>query len=164
MGGWVRSFSDWPPVIQQIISHDNGGYDRSLGIDWRGGGTGWSAFCGEGGVLGAVPNIVSQWTFVAVVYDQNAQTVRLQVDDMVLTKTGVTLGSGENQLFIDANPIFSEIFEGAVDNVFVFGDALTDHQLAYIRHGGSQAILTAKSKSVAAIIELLLGNGGINIE
>jgi hypothetical protein len=141
MGAWVKTVSS--ASLQTVLTHDDGGYDRSIGIDYRGGGTGWSAFCGSGQVLGAAPAIQQAWTFVAVVYDQVHQTVRLQVDDMVFTKEAAVLSKGQEQLFIGLSPLFGNFFDGIIDNVFVFGDALTDKQLAYIRYGGSRAILTA---------------------
>jgi hypothetical protein len=155
MGGWCKKLSaGW---FQPLLTHDDGGYDRSITIDDRGGGIGWSAFCGPWGqVLGAVPAIYQKWSFVAVVYDQVAQTVRLQVDDMVLTKTGVGLGLGQSQLYIGASPKFGNFFKGCIDNVFVFGDALTDKQLAYIRSGGAQAIMTATKKRPNPGLLLLL--------
>ena len=81
--------------LQTILTHDNGGFDRCLDIDYRGDGNGWSAFCGPTGqVLGAVPAILEPGPSWPSVYDQAAQTVKLQVDDMVLTKTAVTMGTG----------------------------------------------------------------------
>jgi hypothetical protein len=159
MGGWAKTSSLWP--LQQLLTNDNGDFDRSLGIDFRGAGIGWSAFCGPGGqVLGARPAFVDAWTFVAVMYDQAAQTVKLQVEDMVLTKTGATLGAGQNQLFIGASPLFSTFFAGVMDNVFIFGDVLSQQQTAFIRQGGASAILTAprgpQQNSMAPITWLLL--------
>ena len=149
MGGWVWTGGSAP--IQTILSHDNGGFDRCLDIDNRGKGNGWSAFCGPTAqVLGAVPAILGSWTFVAVSYDQAAQTVKLQVNDMVLTKTGVTMGPGGNKLYIGATPQLNGIFTGAIDNVFVFGGVLTDAQIAYIRNSGAQAIRTAAEKPTPA--------------
>ena len=137
MGAWVKP--QYLGSIQPCLSQDQGGYGRQVGLDTRGGGIGWSAFCGSAGVLGAVPAFQDKWTFVAAVYDQTGQTVRLQVDDLVLTATGVSLGAGLNQLWIGANPLFGDYFRGIIDNVFVFGDALTDQQLAYLRSRGAQA-------------------------
>ncbi|MCK7510417.1 MAG: LamG domain-containing protein [Desulfobacterales bacterium] len=99
-----------------------------------------------------MPAVYDKWTFVAAVYDEVAQTVKLQVDDMVLTKGGVTLDSGETRLYIGGSPKFSSFFSGLIDNVFVFGDALTDRQLAYIRSGGATAILTAANSNKCAAI------------
>jgi hypothetical protein len=155
MGGWVWKAGSVP--IQTILSHDNGGFDRCLDTDNRGMGNGWSAFCGPTAkVLGAVPAILGSWTFVAVSYDQAAQTVKLQVDDMVLTKTGVTMGPGGNKLYVGATPQLDGVLTGAIDNVFVFGGLLTDAQTAFIRQGGAQAILTAGRKNNPALLLLLL--------
>ncbi len=152
MGAWAKTKSGGS--LQPLITHDNGSLDRQIGIDVRGNGIGWSAFCGPtGGILGAVPSVNGKWTFVAAVYDQVAQTVKLQVDDMVLTKGGVTLGPGESKLYIGGNPTFYDFFDGIIDNVFIFGDALTDKQLAYIRSNGAAAILAAAiSNKCAAIL------------
>jgi len=54
--------------------------------------------------------------------------------------------------------MFQTYFRGAIDNVFVFGDALTNQQLAYIRSGGAQAILTARRKANPSLLLLLLGD------
>jgi hypothetical protein len=156
MGAWVKTVSS--ASLQTILTHDDGGYDRSIGIDYRGGGTGWSAFCGSGQVLGAAPAIQQAWTFVAVVYDQVHQTVKLRVDDTVLTKDAAVLSQGQNQLFIGLSPLFGNFFDGIIDNVFVFGDALTDKQLAYIRYGGAKAIMTAPRGVNTGFLQLLLGD------
>jgi hypothetical protein len=156
MGCWVRTRASWPPN-QAVLNHDNGGFDRYLGIDCRGGGIGWSAFCGTGQVLGAVPPVLNAWTFLAVSYDQPAQTVRFQVDDMVFTRAGATLDQqGLADLVIGASPPFSIYFNGVIDNVFIYGDVLTDQQLAYIRSGGARAILSSVRKIPPALPLLLL--------
>lgn len=130
MGAWVVATSGTP--IRQVISHDDGGYDRSLGIDSRGGGTGWSAFSGNGAVLGSVPVGLDQWTFVAVVYDQAAGSVLLYVDGATRTETG-TEYSGWNYIRIGSNPSFGEYFKGVIDDVFIFDTALTPAQLDALR-------------------------------
>ena len=66
MGCWAKTTSLWP--LQQLLTHDDGDFDRSIGIDLRGNGVGWSAFCGSAGlVLGAASAFLDDWTFVAVV-------------------------------------------------------------------------------------------------
>ena len=172
MGCWAKTASLAPWWQHQpVLTHDNDGFDRAIAIDWRGNGfdiddnpnaVGWSAFGGpEGQVLGAAPTILDQWTFLAVVYDQTAGTVKFQVDDMVFTKDGATLGLGRDKLLIGFRPgtpsfLIDTFFAGAIDNVFVFSDALTDEQLGYIRSGGTQAIMTAVPKIDSGILFLLL--------
>jgi len=133
MGAWVNASKTSP--IRQIISHDDGNYDRSLGIDSRGGSTGWSAFSGSGRVLGAFPAHTGKWTFVAVAYDQNAQTVMLYVDGQTMSETG-ELGNGNSILRIGSNPGFGEYFSGTIDEVFFYDEALTKEQLDDIMRNG----------------------------
>jgi len=133
MGAWVKATDGTP--TKQIISHDNGGYDRSLGIDYRGDSTGWSAFSGSGNVLGAYPVILNSWAFVAVVYDQNAQKVTLYVNGNTMSKSGI-LENGYTFLRIGSNPGFGEYFEGTIDDVFFYDEALTTAQLDNIMTNG----------------------------
>ncbi len=137
MGAWVKASNASP--IRQIISHDNGGYDRSLGIDYRGGSTGWSAFSGTGGVLGAFPVTIEQWTFVAVVYDESSQNVMLYVDGQSMSEIG-DLSDGNNFLYIGSNPGFGEYFQGTIDEVFFFDEALTKSQLDNIMNNGVSSV------------------------
>ncbi|MCK7510418.1 MAG: hypothetical protein MZV70_44450 [Desulfobacterales bacterium] len=44
IGAWARNKASGS--LQPLVTHDDGGYDRQIGIDHRGGGFGWSAFCG----------------------------------------------------------------------------------------------------------------------
>jgi hypothetical protein len=158
MGAWAKPYSS-SGTVRQVISHDNGGYDRSLAIDHRGGGLGWSAFCGSGGVLGYEPIDTDKWTFLAVVYDQETATVTLHVDDKTFSKTG-TLGTGHDYTYIGANPTFGEYFDGFIDNVFFFDHALSTEDLTYIRKMGEMGLRRAiPSKGYLPAIYLLLQDG-----
>jgi RHS repeat-associated protein len=143
MGAWVKADDATP--VRQVISHDSGGYDRTLGLDYRGGGTGWSAFAGDAGVLGFQPVTVGQWVFLAVVYDQAAKSVTLYVNNNVFHTSG-TLGAGFNYIRIGSNPGFGEFFSGTIDDVFLYDTALTANQIASIRAGGSATILSSGGK------------------
>jgi hypothetical protein len=90
MTAWVRADDD----SGTIISHDNGGYDRTIDIDNRGGGFGWSAFSGSGGVIGYYPVTIGEWVFLAAVYDQDASTVKLYVNNVYMYQENGELGSG----------------------------------------------------------------------
>lgn len=155
MGAWVKPVSTNP--VRQVLSCDNGGFDRSLGIDDRGGSSGWSAFCGSGAVLGSLYAAPKLWTFVAVVYDQAAGTVKLYAGgNTPLSKNG-NLGDGLANVRIGANPTYGEYFQGSIDNVFFFADALTEEQIGFIRYFGSAALLPGSVKRLApAIADILL--------
>lgn len=129
---WVRADEVGP--IRQVMSHDDGGFDRSLGIDHRGGGSGWSAFAGSGGVVGFKPVQKGRWTFVAAVWDQAAGTVRLHIDDEVFERRGQTGGSGF-KVNLARNPGFGEFFSGALDDVRFYGRALSRDEIALIQSG-----------------------------
>lgn len=155
MGAWVKPASTNP--VRQVLSCDDGGYDRSLGIDDRGGGSGWSAFCGSGSVLGSLYAAPKLWTFVAVVYDQAAGAVKLYAGgNNPLSKNGI-LGDGLANVRIGANPTYGEYFHGSIDNVFFFADVLTEEQIEFVRYFGSAALLPGPAKKpVPAIADILL--------
>jgi hypothetical protein len=147
---WARADNGSP--FKQVVSHDNGGYDRSLDIDSRGGGTGWSAFCGSGGVSGFHPITLGEWVFLAVVYDQNAGTVQLRVNDTTYEKAGV-LGSGYSTFLIGSNPRYGEYFKGAIDEVRIYDHALSDSEITALFMGDFSVptSLSAKPKSSTQI-------------
>ncbi len=138
IGAWVRASSNTP--IRQIVSQDNGGFDRSLGIDDRGSTTGWSAGIGSGGALGGESVATDTWTFVAVVYDQPAQTATLYVDDRAYTATNAVLGTGWNLTRVGMNPSSGQYFAGTIDELFFYNGALTASQLADVRLHGVSSI------------------------
>ncbi len=142
MGAWVSA--DKADRIRQVISHDNGMYDRTLGIDTRGepgSSYGWSAFSGSGNVLGDFDIDLNQWTFIAVAYDQSTQGVMLYVNGNTMFESG-NMGAGNTFVHIGNNPIGTapgyEFFSGIVDNVFFYNESLTEEELDDIMlHGVS---------------------------
>jgi len=135
MGAWVQS--NTTGSIKKVISHDNGGYDRTLGIDTRAGG-GWSAFTGSG-VLGNQPVSTGSWQFVAVTYDQVAQNIMLYVDGVTQSTAGIQ-GTGHATTRIGGNPSFNEYFNGRIDDVFFYDEALSIAELDDIRLNGVSAV------------------------
>jgi hypothetical protein len=114
-------------VVYQVLSHDDGGFDRSLGVDHRGGGVGWSAFAGSGDVLGS-KIMTRKWTFLAVAYDQDAEAVTLYVNDKKFSLSGST-GLGLATLRIGGNPTYGEAFPGIIDEVRIYGRVLNDDEV-----------------------------------
>lgn len=153
MGAWVRPYS--VSAGQALISHDNGGFDRTILIDYRGGGIGWSAFAGTGGgsngtsVVGYFPAIHNQWQFVATVYDDAAQTVLLYVDGAHTSQPGAP-GAGHPRLHIGHEPFCNATgcgngecgLAGIIDNVFFIGEVLSVVRLDEIGMHGYHRIPT----------------------
>ncbi|MBK1835111.1 LamG domain-containing protein [Roseibacillus ishigakijimensis] len=140
-GAWVRPSSSTP--IQTILSHDNGGYDRSLVIDNRLGlsGTTTTSYGAYGGSSHGVHNsgvavTPGEWTFVAAAYDQGNNLMRLHVGDQVFTlATSFTNDSGTTTL-LGGNPSFGEYFVGDMDEVFIYDSFLSSAQVETLRLNG----------------------------
>lgn len=115
--------------VQQVISHDDGGYDRSLGLDDRGGEWGWSCFTGNQGVLGGFTVKPGEWTFLAVTYDESSHTTTLYVDGEKKEATDAQLGAGQETMSLGSNPSYGEYFEGDVEPVMVFDRVLTEEEI-----------------------------------
>jgi len=132
-----------------VISHDNGGYDRTIDIDSRGGGLGWSAFSGSGAVLGFHPIVTGDWVFLAAVYDQTTATVRLHVNDSIYEEAG-SLGNGLDYVHIGSNPSFGSFFSGVIDEVRIYNSALSVQEISGIYSELSSAAATANSGQSAS--------------
>jgi hypothetical protein len=133
MTAWARC-DRAPSSKETVISHDPGGYRRTLCIDDRGGGLGWSAFSGSGGVLGYTPVTVGEWVFLAAVYDQNAGKVWLYVNDKSYHEDG-TLSAGWDYINIGRNPSFGDYFSGDIDEVRIYNHALSASEIATLYKG-----------------------------
>ena len=151
MIAWARSNSTskgW------VISHDNGGYDRTLTIDTRGGGPGWSAFSGSKGVLGYSPVTIGEWTFVAAVYDQDAETVKLYVNGALIEEGEGKLGPGWEQIQIGSNPSYGRYFSGTIDEVRIYNRTLSAEELKALYEGKELSAPTSGQRSEEKVILL----------
>lgn len=133
MGAFVNAGIGVSPS-GKVLSHDNGGFDRTLGLDTRGGSGGFAAFTG-GGVLNSNTNPAVGFDFIAVRY--NGTTVTLTVNGTHFTGTDFT-GSDVSHLalYIGGNPGHGENWKGQIDNVFVFDHLLNDQELDKIYQDG----------------------------
>jgi len=132
MIAWARSNSTSKGTV---ISCDDGGYDRTIDIDSRGGGTGWSAFSGSKGVLGYSPVTIGDWTFVAAVYDQDAETVKLYVNGALINEEEGMLESGLDYIHIGANPSYGKYFYGTIDEVMIYNRTLSTEEIKALYEG-----------------------------
>ncbi|BCG63256.1 MAG: hypothetical protein methR_P0952 [Methyloprofundus sp.] len=146
-GAWVNASLD--SSVRQVLSIDDaspGDFDRSIGIDTRGGGgTGWSAFRGPtgSGVIGSGSRSVTtgQWTFLAVSYDESLQTMSFYVDGLAAITASTAFSTATNTFFdIGHNPAYGEFFSGVIDEIFVFDEALSAGEIEDIRLNGIGAV------------------------
>jgi hypothetical protein len=113
----------------RVVSHDNGGFQRTFGVDTRGGGFGWSAFAGTGEVLGYHPVTFDEWTFLAVTYDLINESVTLHVNDQSYSKEGIC-GDALDFIRIGSNPTYGEYFGGSIDEVRIYDRILSEAEIA----------------------------------
>ncbi len=132
-GAWARPSATNP--IRTVLSGDNGGFDRSITIDSRGGSTSWSAFTGSGVLGSGVTPSTSDWTFLAATYNQSTNSLIFYVDGQSFPTTS-SFGPSFPFFDIGHNPGFGELFNGAIDNVFVYDEVLSPSQIASIRANG----------------------------
>lgn len=109
----------------QILSHDDGNFDRSLLIE----GKYWNVFTGGNNWYTHVPADVRQWQHVAVVFEES---------DVKFYKNGVMYSYGQapgrgtsvNMLTIGKNPgEWDEFFDGIIDDVLICSRALSKEEI-----------------------------------
>ena len=135
------------PARHEIISSDNGGFDRAITIDSRvgGGETGVARYGAFGGgatglVTGQNAATTDGWVFVSAVFDATGGSTTLYVDNQPAVVGAATHNGSQNFIRIGSHPSGIEYFNGLIDNAFVFEGVLTDQQIEDIRTGGAAAI------------------------
>lgn len=155
-GAWANPTSISSISSMTVLSADNGGFDRHLNIDSRGDTSSkWSAFSGSTSnvVSSGVSPALSQWVFLAVAYDNAANSATLYVDNV-----SVPFSTGFNNFHsyfdIGRNPSYFELFDGTIDNVFVYDETLSDDQIADIRANGFDSVAAVPEPSSLALLGL----------
>lgn len=127
-GGWVQTTTIGNSGAGgKVLSQDNGGFGRTLGVDSRGNSAGYdyAAFTGSGVVdANGSGSLFSSWTHLTVVYNgaNSGLYVNGTLSESFVDTTPLLPGS--ETLFIGSNRKFSEDFHGLVDDIFVYGRAL----------------------------------------
>jgi Lamin Tail Domain/Concanavalin A-like lectin/glucanases superfamily/CotH kinase protein len=142
------------PPRHEIISSDNGGYDRAITVDSRTGTSsdpGVARYAAFGGAsTGLIPGMnatpADGWVFICAAFDAATTQTRLYVNGNATTG-GLTHNASQTFLRIGAHPSGTEYFRGKIDNAFAFNRALTAAEIAGIRTGGAAAI---KAPALAA--------------
>lgn len=117
----------------QVVSHDDGDYDRSIGLDARGGKWGWSSFAGSAEVIGGAQVKVGEWIFLVVSYDQTAGRVVLEARGTSFPVAKGKLGPGHPFVWLGGNPSFGEPFIGDIAHVRIFNRILTSAELRAVQ-------------------------------
>ncbi len=141
-GGWFLVSTNASTCCNRgLISSDDGNFDPTLDIDLRNGGFQYTAFVGSGPAGNGTAN-TGQWTFVAVSYDNTAQTYIFQVGNSQVTGSlGFDSDGVVGTTYIGINPNFDFELNGEVADVFFYNTALTAAQLNAIAQEGPSAIL-----------------------
>ncbi len=128
----------------KVFGHDDGGWDRSFGLDNRITCCGpedfrWAAFTGGAGP-GPTPAIedapvTSDWTFLAATWDAENESLTFTVNDKSITAAYTPTPSGFFETSIGSlrPDNFNEPFTGLIDEVRLFDTVLTAEEIADIR-------------------------------
>ncbi len=136
-GAWVEANPAVSGPIREIITADQGGFNRTIDIDNRGAGNGYSAFTGSGVMGGSILPSVGSFDFVAATYNTTTGMTTLDVNGNFITSNNTPgLGGATNFLTIGRSLSYDMPFGGIIKDVFVFNTALTQDQLNTIQHSG----------------------------
>ena len=136
-GAWVEANPAVSNPTREIITADQGGYNRTIDIDNRGTGNGYSAFTGSGVIGGSILPSNGSFDFVAATYNTGTGMTTLDVNGNFVTSNNTPgLGGATDFLTIGRSLFYDSPFGGIIKDVFVFNTALTPDQLNFIQHNG----------------------------
>ena len=153
-GAWAKTTAN-SAGNRTVLSSDDGGYDRQISLDARGG---WSAFTGNSILGSGVQASSTDWTFLAAVYDDAAHRMTFYVDGQAVS-TSTSFGASRISFAIGRNPTFTEFFQGEIDNVFVYDEALSADRIAQIRSTGFATVAPSAVPEPATWAMMVLGFG-----
>ena len=150
MGAWVK-VSDLEPGLKKAIGSDNGGWDRTIGLDNREGDFRLTSFIGNGRpVVGTpAPENTDDYAFLAAVYDQPNNEVTVYVDGNVASieplaavtePTGFGGGFPTTSIGSLRPDNAAEGWVGHIDNAFFIKGLLSEEEITGIRDGGAAVI------------------------
>jgi hypothetical protein len=144
--------------VRDILSTDDGIWDRALAVDNRfAGGGSYAAWNGVWAQSLGTP-VSTNWTFLAAVYENNIPynglggKISVYVNGSLQATFGSSYGaSSANFISVGANPAWQsspvEMFNGLMDNVFVYTGALSSNTIAQIAADGNPGILAVPEPS-----------------
>ncbi len=138
------------PNLYKTFGHDDGGWDRTFGLDNRNGPYRYSIFDGGANGAGPLPDtvgpITDSWTFLAGVWetdpdDDTVGTVRLFVNDNSESAPLLnTFGSVDLSIGSLRPDNFNEGFVGLIDEVQIYDTALSSEEIDAIRQVVTPAV------------------------
>ena len=178
-GAWVRT-DTIASGLRKVLGHDNGAWDRTIGLDNRNPGlVRYTSFTGDDPVNGSGPVEgtprplnTTNWTFLAAAYDQPSKKVTVFVDldasttndPLVAVTESAGFGVGFNTFAIgDIRPdATSEPWNGMIDSVFVFDEALEVAALTALRNQG-RIVIAPRIISFTASPSVIRSGGVITL-
>ena len=127
---WAKP--DFEDRTMVVFSHDDGGFDRTMAIDSRGGG-GWKWTAYSGKLIPAAKVDKSKWSFVAVAFNQNENEVLISVDGKFYDKQAKSM-NGLDFFHIGNNPTFGYPYFGLLDDIKIYDVALSQEQILQEYH------------------------------
>ncbi|WP_169052614.1 LamG-like jellyroll fold domain-containing protein [Pseudooceanicola onchidii] len=158
-GGWFNASAG--TRYHGVLSADNGGFDRLMGIDTRGNpgrDPAWAAFNGSG-VQDITSMTLDTWVHLVATYD--GSKVQLFANGVLASEVTESWTAGTSMLSyftIGANAVHNEYFTGLADDVFLFDRTLGESEVKSIYDNG----FTTPAVPLPAGLPLLIaGLGGL---
>lgn len=169
-GLWVKpsalTVSTASSQVRDIISIDDGIWDRALAVDqrWPGNVPSYAAWNGSWAQsLGT--SVTTNWTFLAAVYENNTAyggmsgKISVYVNGSLQATFGSSYGSSSaNFIALGANPGWQsspvEMFNGQMDNVFVYTGALSSNTISQLAIAGNPGALAVPEPSTFVLFGL----------
>ena len=138
---WVRPDSSivGAPGLYKTFGHDDGGWDRTFGLDNRNGAYRYAAFTGGGITPATATPVTGEWTFIAAVWNTDnpsagSNTVTFYAGSESVTVPLTNTASVHTTSAIgNLRPdVFNEGWVGLIDDVRIFDTALTPAEIADI--------------------------------
>lgn len=153
--------------VRNILSIDDGIWDRAIAVDHRfGGGASYGIWNGSWAQSLGIP-VSTNWIFLAVTYQNNYYgttvggnpkgLISVYVNGSLQTTFDSFYGSSSSTtIALGANPAWQtspvEMFNGLIDNVFVYDDSLSPTQVAKLNTDGSPVSLVPEPSSGVLLV------------
>lgn len=159
-GAWIYAESFGEQSVGKVLSHDNGGYDRTLGLDYRSGTsnsgtTSYATFTGFGVLSASEQAETGKWVHLTATYTPTLTS--LYLNGVFYSSAASSFGSGLTSMVIGSNASFPEDFSGLIDDVFIYGRELSSDEIASIHDIGFVAPVPLPAGALLLLSALSFG-------